>query len=149
MEPIIDELVLGWLDLLRKRFARPDQGLCDIGKRIQFLTVDIITKICLGDEIGCIKNDCDMHRLLETVEMGNKVCQYFSVFLEMNTLFFQLARIPALAKRLFPRPCDSTGVGRIMGVSLLYVKLQAKVDRATTDDSPGSGSAHPRREQEE
>jgi hypothetical protein len=148
MDPIIDELLLGWLDLLQKRFAGLDQGLCDIGKRIQLLTVDIITKICLGDEIGCVKNDCDMHRLLETVEIGNKVCQCFSVFLEMNTLFFQLARIPALAKRLFPRPCDSTGVGRLMGVRLLYLNLQAKVDRATTDDSPGSGSARSRREQE-
>lgn len=127
MEPIIDGLLLGWIDSLRKRFAGPEQGSCDIGKRIQFLTVDIITKICLGDEIGCVKHDRDMHRILETVELGNKVCQYFSVFLELNTLFFQLARIPMLAKKLFPRQSDSTGVGRLMGVrSILYIPLKGE-----------------------
>lgn len=118
MEPAIDQLLVGWLQSLRKRFAAQDKGQCDIGQKIQFLTVDIITKICLGDEIGCYKHDRDMHDILKTVETGNKVCQYFSVFLELNTLFFQLARVPFLQRRLFPKPSDSTGVGRLMGVGL-------------------------------
>lgn len=118
MEPIVDQLVLGWLDTLRKRFATPDQVHCDIGQKIQFLTVDIITKVCLGKEIGCVKHDRDMHRLLETVEVGNRACQYFSVFLELNTLFFQLGRVPFLRRLIFPKPSDSSGVGKLMGVSL-------------------------------
>lgn len=118
MEPIIDQLLLNWLDTLRKRFSTPEKVHCDIGKKIQFLTVDIITKICLGDEIGCVKNDKDMHRLLETVEVGNKACQYFSVFLELNYLLFQLARIPFLRSIIFPKSSDSNGVGRLMGVGL-------------------------------
>lgn len=118
MEPIIDQLLLGWLDILRTRFAGPNSVLCDIGQKVQFLTVDIITKICLGDEIGCVKQDRDMHRILETVETGNQACQYFSVFLELNTLLSHLARIPILRKIIFPKPCNSTGVGRLMGVSL-------------------------------
>lgn len=117
MEPIIDQLVLGWLDSLRKCLVTADKTHCDIGQKIQFLTVDIITKVCLGDEIGCVRHDRDMHRILETVEVGNKACQYFSVFLELNTILFQLARIPILRRILFPKPCDTTGVGRLMGVS--------------------------------
>jgi hypothetical protein len=126
MEPIIDGRVVGWIELLRKRFAGDDQVFCDIGQKIQFLTVDIITKLCLGDEIGCVKNDRDMHHILETVEKGTHVCQYFSVFLWMNTVFLQLARIPALAKLLFPKPDDSTGVGRLMGVRFPAVYIQAR-----------------------
>lgn len=118
MEPVIDQLVVGWLDTLRKRFTEANQKPCDIGEKIQFLTVDIITKICLGDELGCVRNDRDMHRILETVEVGNQACQYFSVFLELNSFLFQLARVPALRKAIFPKPCDATGVGRLMGVSL-------------------------------
>ena len=121
MEPIIDELVLGWTDWLQKRWAKTDQVSCDIGQKIQFLTVDIITRLCLGDAIGCVRQDRDMYGILETVERGNKICQYFSVFLEMNSLFFQLARFPALAKTLFPRPCDATGVGRLMGVNFIFI----------------------------
>lgn len=116
MEPIIDGQVVGWIELLRKRFAGGDQVSCDIGQKIQFLTVDIITKLCLGDDIGCVKNDRDMHHILETVEKGTHGCQYFSVFLWMNMVFLQLSRIPALAKLLFPKREDSTGVGRLMGV---------------------------------
>jgi hypothetical protein len=119
MEPMIDHLLLGWLDSLRRRFIGPKQVTCEIGQKIRYLTVDIITKICLGDEIGCVRHDSDMHRILETVETGNRIRQYFPVFLELNTLLFQLARIPILRRILFPKPCDSTGVGRLMGVSLL------------------------------
>jgi hypothetical protein len=128
IEPKIDQLVLSWLNSLRKRSAA-DQELCDIGQKIQFLTVDIITKICLGDEIGCVEHDCDMYRILETVEHGSRVCQYFSVFLELNTLFFQLARISTLRGVLFPKRHDSTGVGRLMGVCFLYTRTRAVLIR--------------------
>ncbi|KAJ4422062.1 hypothetical protein N0V82_003252 [Gnomoniopsis sp. IMI 355080] len=121
MEPVIDNLVLGWLDSLRTRFASHDRSKCNIGQKIQFLTVDIITKICLGDEIGCVKNDKDMHRILETVEIGNKACQYFSVFLELNSLLFYMARVPMLRRVLFPKPSDDAGVGRLMGVGSPHI----------------------------
>jgi hypothetical protein len=117
MEPVIDQLLVNWIDTLRKRFAQHTSPLCDIGNKIQYLTVDIITKLCLGGELGCVKNDRDMHDLLTTVEMGNRACQYFSVFLELNWLFFQLSRIPFLRRMLFPKTSDKSGVGRLMGVS--------------------------------
>lgn len=150
MEPIIDGRVVGWMELLRKRFAGDDQVSCDIGQKIQFLTVDIITKLCLGDEIGCVKNDRDMHHILETVEKGTHVCQYFSVFLWMNTVFLQLARIPALAKLLFPKPEDSTGVGRLMGVRFpdVYIKQGKLTPNLCTDSSRGSREALQRRPQD-
>ncbi|KAF2970325.1 hypothetical protein GQX73_g3174 [Xylaria multiplex] len=133
MEPIVDELLLGWLSSIRTNFTRPGSASCDIGKMTQFLTVDIITKICLGDELGCVKYNRDMHRLLETVETGNRVCQYFSVFLELNTLFFQLARIPSLRKVLFPKPCDSNGVGRLMGIVHEVVERRAEEGNKLND----------------
>lgn len=138
MEPIVDQLVLEWIGRLRSQFSeKSNMRLCDIGRKIQFLTVDIITKVCLGDEIGCIKNDRDMHRLLETVETGNRSCQYFSVFLELNTLFFQLAKIPPLRGLIFPKPGDETGVGRLMGIVHDAVQKRAK-DGHKSGDVVGS-----------
>lgn len=116
MEPAIDQVILGWLDSLRNRFSGDGRQTCDMGQKIQFLTVDIITRICLGEELGCVENDCDMYRLLETVETGNQIGQYASVFLEINTLFSRLARIPVLRKILVPKPSDATGVGRLISV---------------------------------
>ncbi|KAK2593010.1 hypothetical protein QQS21_009300 [Conoideocrella luteorostrata] len=133
MEPAMDKLLGDWLDTLRKRFGEPDQVICDIGQKIQFLTADIITKICLGGEIGCVESDCDMHGIIKTVKTGSMACQYFSVFLELNTLFFQLARIPALRRMLYPGPCDSTGVGRLMGVVHEVVEKRVQEGNKTND----------------
>lgn len=90
----------------------------DIGKRIQFLTVDIITKVCLGTELGCVASDTDKHDFLATVQRGNAVCQHFSVLLEMNSLMYYLTKIPLLGPMIVPKSTDRTGVGRIMGVWL-------------------------------
>ena len=61
----MDELILGWLDSLRTHFTQPGQGSCDIGQKMQYLSVDIISRLCFGKEIGCVKNDRDMHHILE------------------------------------------------------------------------------------
>lgn len=113
---MMDEQILDWVDSLRTSSA----SVVNIGQKIQFLTVDIITRLCLGDAVGCVKNDCDMHSLLETVEMGNRVCQYLSVITEGNTLLFQLGRVPAFRRMLFPKVGDAVGVGRLMGVSIPF-----------------------------
>lgn len=108
----MDEEIVLWIKSLRNSSS----SIIDIGRKIQFLTVDIITRLCLGDAVGCTKNDNDMHGLLETVETGNCVVQYLSVFTELNTLLFSLSRIPIFAKALFPQVTDSQGVGRLMGL---------------------------------
>jgi hypothetical protein len=133
----MDGLLLDWLALLQKRFTGSEHTVCDIGQKIQFLTVDIITRICLGDEVGCSKHDQDVYRILETVEVGNKVCQYLSIFLELNTLLFHLGRIPAMRKCIFPSTSDSNGVGRLMGVkkNIFPTVLRGRVDMSRADCS--------------
>jgi len=126
MEPMMDELILGWLDTLRKNFMEPQRSF-DIGQKMQYLSVDVISRLCFGKEIGCVKNDRDMHHILETVEVGNKACQYFSVFLELNTLFFGLSKIPMLRNIIFPTPTDKNGVGRMMGVSSISTVIIIRI----------------------
>lgn len=109
----MDEEIRVWVESLRNSSSQ----VIDIGQKIQFLTVDIITRLCLGDAIGCTRNDRDMYGLLETFEVGNRVVQYLSVFVELNTLLFSLSRIPVLRSVLFPGVTDSQGVGRLMGLA--------------------------------
>ncbi|KAI9649331.1 hypothetical protein NHQ30_001903 [Ciborinia camelliae] len=118
MEPIIDEQISNWLDRANTEWlSTPEQfKTFDIGKRLQFLTVDIITKICLGEELGCVASDSDKYEFLDTVQQGNAVCQHFSVLLEFNTLMYYLSKVPLLGPRIVPKSTDSSGVGRIMGI---------------------------------
>lgn len=120
MEPIIDDQIRNWFRLVSKNWvSQPGKYKSfDIGKRIQFLTVDIITKICLGEALGCVESDSDKHDFLATIEQGNSVCQHFSVLLELNSLLYYLTKIPFLHSLIVPKPADRSGVGRIMGVSL-------------------------------
>lgn len=120
MEPMIVEQLVQWICRAKSDWmSEPSQARpFDIGKRIQFLTVDVITKICLGGALGCVTSDSDKYEFLETVEKGNSVCQHFSALLELNSLIHYITKIPILGPRLIPQASDKTGVGRIMGVSL-------------------------------
>lgn len=128
MEPVIDERILDWI-LRVQSFCTSNQGpprTFEIGKRIQFLTVDIITSIFLGTALGCVASDSDKHQFLETVERGNKICQHFSVLLELNNLIYYLTMIPLLGPLIVSKPTDRQGVGRIMGVGFLLPKVTMK-----------------------
>ena len=132
MEPVIDEQLLGWIRRVDQKWV----SRCgtfkpfDIGKRIQFLTVDIITKICLGKALGCVDSDNDKHNFLETVQQGNFICQHLSVLLELNSLLYYLTKMPYLGKLIVPKAADHSGVGRIMGVSTacLHVYVWAQME---------------------
>ena len=117
---MIDEQLLEWIDRAKLDWiSEPSKAIAfDIGKRIQFLTVDIITRICLGTALGCVASDSDKYGFLETVERGSSVCQQFSVLLELNSLLYYLSKIPMIGPRLMPQASDTSGVGRLMGVSV-------------------------------
>lgn len=118
IEAVIDEQLLDWLHRVDLScISDPGKySSFDIGKRIQLLTVDIITRICLGTALGCVASDSDKYDFLTTVEQGNSVCQYFSVILELNSLMYYLAKSPFLGSLDAPKATDRSGVGRIMGI---------------------------------
>lgn len=118
IESAIDEQLVQWIHLVSSTWCSAS-GQCtafEIGKRIQFLTVDIITSICLGKPLGCVTSDSDKYDFLKTVEQGNRVCQHLSVILELNSLIYYVTKIPFLGSLIVPKSTDRSGVGRIMGV---------------------------------
>ena len=119
MESAIDERLVDWFRRVDEQSASEPGKACafDIGRRIQYLTVDIITKLALGKELGCVETDSDKFDYLATVQQGNAFCQHCSVILELSTLLFYLTKIPILGPMMIPKAQDKSGVGRIMGVS--------------------------------
>lgn len=107
-----------WLDKIKQNWISSPGELraFDIGKRIHYLTVDIITDLALGEALGYIETDGDTYGLMPTIKQGNMVCQHFSVLHELNTMFFGLAQLPVLRNLLLPSPTDNHGLGKIMGV---------------------------------
>ncbi|KAL6713086.1 hypothetical protein ACLMJK_009207 [Lecanora helva] len=132
IEGTIDRHVLLWLDKIKENWIS-DPGelkVFDIGKRIHYLTVDIITELCLGEPLGYVKNDGDTYGLMSMIKKGNMVCQQFSVIHELNTLFFVLARIPFIRTLLLPSATDRNGLGKVMGI------IRKAVDQHFESPSP-------------
>lgn len=119
LEPIIDGEIQEWIRRAQSDWASESSNgrSIDIGKKIQFLTVDVITKICLGSALGCVADDTDKHNFLETVKQGSSICQYLAVLHELNKVLLLLTKVPFIGPCLIPKPSDKSGVGRLMGVS--------------------------------
>ena len=114
----MDELTIQWLHKIRtlssSKFAQ--SVTLDISRQIQYLTVDIISKICLGQPFGCIENENDQYDFLETVKDATPISLYLTVFPELSALLFHLTRIPFIRHIIVPSTTDESGLGKIMGV---------------------------------
>ena len=118
MESTIDGHILNWIENIRHKWlSDPKESKpFDIGKRIHYLTVDIITDLALGKPLGYVADDKDTYDLMTTIKAGNMICQHFSVIHELNTIFYSLAKLPIVRGLVLPSATDEKGLGKIMGV---------------------------------
>ena len=119
MEIDIEEHICKWLERIED-FGLYHPGspkVIDIGKSIQYHTVDIISHLCLGEEFGCVKNDSDQYSFLGAVGTGTIASLYLSVSSELLDLLSFLTTIPFMHRLLVPSAKDKNGIGRVMGVS--------------------------------
>ena len=116
-EPIVDHFLQNWIAQISEQWAS-EPGTTkpfNIGRRIEYLTVDIISRICLGKEFGCVESDEDKFGFLQAVEVGTKASLPTSIFQELQTFYQLLTRIPLFHRLIVPSKCDKSGVGRVMG----------------------------------
>lgn len=107
-----------WLDHKATAFGA-EQKPVDLARPIQYLTVDIITHLCFGKPLGFVRESRDLYNFLQTIETQLPIVQHFSVILEINTLLQKLVTIPFVKPFITPSARDKSGIGVIMGVSLI------------------------------
>ncbi|KAI0100864.1 cytochrome P450 oxidoreductase [Nemania sp. FL0031] len=111
-ENTVDDLLLVWLNSLRTCCAKSDETIYDISKSIEFLTIDITTKLLLGREVGCIKQNRDVHGTMRKLDTGNRLWQYLLLAIQLNPLFLYIAKIPYLRRNDFLN--SRNGDGRLI-----------------------------------
>jgi hypothetical protein len=118
LESTINERILDFMGRIEQSWLSAAEGTTsfDIAKRIQYLTVDILTHLSFGKPLGFVEADTDKFNFLATIETQLPIVQHFSVILEFNTLFSRAANFKWLRKLLVPSASDKTGIGMIMGV---------------------------------
>jgi hypothetical protein len=91
----------------------------NLSKVAPFLSLDIITHLCLGQSFNNMKSDSDNYGLLEALSTGMVAQQYIASVLELKTALFWLGSLPYLRNRLFPKAKSPTGIGQVMRVRKL------------------------------
>ncbi|KAI4172463.1 MAG: hypothetical protein LQ343_003553 [Gyalolechia ehrenbergii] len=92
LQPEIDKILSAWIRRLEEEWIwKPEQPTdFDIGKRIQFLTVDIITQLCLGNQakVRQIKRTYDL-----VFGSGPTKCLGTGIAgMELNKVIFEAAK---------------------------------------------------------
>ena len=95
----------------------------DLASRIQFLTVDTISQLSLGEAFGCVINDIDRYQFLSSIKSGIRASLQMSVLHELIAALYNITRIPFFYKLLVPSPKDLHGLGQTLGVSYRMQKL--------------------------
>ena len=117
-EEIVDTHVQSWMRLLgEKHRSSSDEGIkLDLSKALPYLSMDIITHLCLDEPFGNVETDTDRYGLLEALSAAMPAQQYIASLLELKACFFWLDSLPFLRGKIFPSVDSPTEIGRVMRV---------------------------------
>ncbi|KAF2634891.1 cytochrome P450 oxidoreductase [Massarina eburnea CBS 473.64] len=143
-EQVIDARIADFMNRISSKWlSTPHQPTnFDIGQRIQFLALDVITHLCFGAPLGFMTQDRDVSDFVRTIEQQLPIVQHFSVFLEFNWLLKNLTRISLIKRLLLPRNTDTTGIGKIMGITQSVAGARFKPGAVQKKDMMGSFIKH-------
>ncbi|KAI1411109.1 cytochrome P450 [Hypoxylon sp. FL1857] len=139
VEADIDAQVDSLIDLIRRKYiTTPGTGgyrPLNLARTASFFTLDVISKLSLGQEFGCLETDSDQHRLSESFDEAMPF-----VSLTADVSWARDIMYSTLGLKLFgPKETDSRGMGQLMGLANNSVREYFKPD-ATKDEKRMLGS---------
>ena len=122
MELDIDSHVRSLVELIRTKYISADTAIkpMDLAKKIQYLTLDVISTVGLGKSFGMLKEDCDVDDYIKSGEEGLSIVN-FSVGVGISWIL----QTPWIARLLGPSPKDAKGYGKMIGTAYRYVDERA------------------------
>ncbi|KAF1951801.1 cytochrome P450 [Byssothecium circinans] len=94
---------------------------------IPFLTLDIISRLCLGNSFHCLEADNDQYGLLDALHSGMVAQQYLATLLEFKDLLF------LSESRLRLRIANTTKQGSAKDMLDSFLSRGLRVDQATNE----------------
>jgi hypothetical protein len=121
VEAVVDEHLYQWMRILETKQSISNNKAIkvDLSRCIPFLTLDIITRLCLGESFQCLEADEDQYGFLDAMQSGMVAQQYLATLLELKDLLFFVAKPASVRSRLFPNTNNPNGFGRVMKVKAL------------------------------
>lgn len=88
----------------------------DLARKVQYLTLDVISTLSLGEPFGMLTSDEDAHGYIKSGEEGLWICN-----LSLGLGFNWIIQIPWIGKHLMPSDKDITGFGKMIGTAFRMV----------------------------
>lgn len=130
-EQRVDEQVKKLIALIERKYLSTPKTMqpCNLARTMQYLTQDIITAVGFGKAAGYLDVDEDMFGVLE-------ICEF--VLLPAHIISFlpilQKLLETSFVKPFLPKPTDTHGVGRFLGVIKSHVDKRYGVDKIRNSD---------------
>ncbi|CEJ83191.1 hypothetical protein VHEMI03211 [[Torrubiella] hemipterigena] len=139
LEASIDEFLAQLISLISSKYLSSDDGIVpvDLARKIQFFTLDVISKIGLGTPFGMLRSDSDIDDYLKSSEEGLAVGNS-ALALGLSWL----AHSPFIGRFIAPFPKDNTGFGKMMATCFRLVDDRAAKATEKHSDMLASFARH-------
>lgn len=115
IEDNVEEQIKNLVDLIRSKYAAPPGGgnfrRLDLVKVSGYFTLDVISRVAMGKEFGCLQTDSDPHDFYETLEKHLPMMALTSEVPWIRNIIYSSTGL----KLFGPRETDTAGLGKIMG----------------------------------
>jgi cytochrome P450 len=129
LESDIDARVQELLHLISSKYLSNDHrsNPFDIGLKIQYFALDVISTIGFGEPFGDLKTDTDVNDYIKSAEEGLWI---LTVALGLGLAPF--LQWPPIARILGPSEADKTGLGKMMGAArrLIDARFTKSLERS-------------------
>ncbi|KAF9874182.1 pisatin demethylase [Colletotrichum karsti] len=139
LEPAIDARVAELLALIRQNHLSTPSHIVpmDLAKKIQYLTLDVISGVGLGKTFGMLRHDADVDAYIASNDQGLTAA---NVALALGGSW--LAQAPVVGRLIAPSPADGTGFGKMMAACFRAVDARAEGETEKRSDMLASFIRH-------
>ena len=109
----------------------------DLARKVQFFTLDVISRVGLGTAFGMLQADHDKNSYIQSSEEGLAVG---ATALALG--FSWLVHFPVIGRAIAPSPKDSNGFGKMMATCFNFVDDRAASPADTRSDMLASFMRH-------
>ncbi|KAK2767798.1 hypothetical protein FQN54_003957 [Arachnomyces sp. PD_36] len=139
LEKSVDTQIAKLIRLIETKYLSTDESFrpVDFSRKVQYLTLDVISTIAFGRTFGFMDKDGDLFDYIKTTEDSLPLMQMIALLpWLLNVLQSRLF------KAFMPSPRDVVGLGKIMGIAKEVVAERYGENKISKPDMLGSFVAH-------
>lgn len=112
LESDVDEQLQNLVQLIRQKYISQDAMIkpMDLARKIQYFTLDVITRLAYGEAFGYVEGDIDVYDYIKKIET---LISFLASFMGLPGLIKFMDRV-GLISLLAPTQEDPKGLGRMM-----------------------------------